>query len=1021
MPLIISILLHKIASSTCPKALMKPKRERARPEAHHWKAPPDITFTHDVGFVYRRSSSTDCRICFAARQCYIMNFIRCEYYLQTTKILADEDIPTVDSNPQLRAEIDSMMYSVIEKAQEEIDFQDCVPYISRYTDCTKDNICLGCKTCDCDALGRWNCSVAQECRPDLVKPVADHRTLVMVVENLKQTDQFVNLRAKRSLDDQYHDVDDDDISHAKLSEWINGEPTLRDASLYAEESEQEPNLLEPTRTIKQRSKNGTKLLKMIVNSLINDALPGVFKETEYENNRVKRWVGNNTKAEVINKITFEELSDWLNHVHPYVYVKDGKNSTNKKPFSTPKTNSKAKFVKTTTKAVPKAVQVATANPNPEYLAFEEVYNNIVVDNKNYSRKRKPPAEVDMKAIDLDFNMYDDNNYLQDIDSSKNSTVDVSNARDIINKISVTSSTTIYKDYLAEFLPSVTEVVVNLLESPKKTNSAHSKDETYMNNIDLVTLNKFDYLNAVNIMKREVPTIVTPRTVNLNTTTTRTTTVKPNATNPAKELKDGVLDPLDKILKDKQHEIADLLKIREKLVAFIKKFKQANVKKAGKNAFVSVYKLEVMPHHHHDYRRSNSSILDKYLINLKKDIYEVVKDLVTIRKLYGHANVPDNLNFLTRALKHYIHKETDSNNKTTKLPIHRRYNVNPNLVKEALVNVIESLDRNMPKASALIPLSPHTKRVLKRIIKKNYVDEYANTGLRVYDPHYNLTKDLSSIGTQWQMMTSQIEKSTVADRLYNMKKLQLILAVDIAKMNDALALIDFARSRRMIPVDELLGEKIMANIDKSLDSVNVRMYKIINAQTKQIAKSKPRKKYRKKDSFLKQIKNLLHNSKSEVLKLWHKQIPKSDIVKEIARKNVEELTKKKLEETMQKWQTNLNVLSDNIRSKRSSNDYDKLRRRIKNIIPKYLRGKVHPALNGKKVKNKKKNITGSYKKVLNKTGSKHTTKFTITKHTTMKHPTKKHTTTKPITTKHAATKITTTKHTTIPTSMPTAAS
>lgn len=48
---------------------------------------------------------------------------------------------------------------------------------------SSDNICLGCKKCDCDAAGMWNCTKIQQCRPDVVLGV-NHRVLVEVMENL---------------------------------------------------------------------------------------------------------------------------------------------------------------------------------------------------------------------------------------------------------------------------------------------------------------------------------------------------------------------------------------------------------------------------------------------------------------------------------------------------------------------------------------------------------------------------------------------------------------------------------------------------------------------------------------------------------------------------------------------------------------------------------------------------------------------------------------------------------------------
>ncbi|KAJ2938946.1 hypothetical protein O0L34_g17758 [Tuta absoluta] len=43
----------------------------------------------------------------------------------------------------------------------------CVPYVSEYTDCSKDNQCTGCTRCTCSPEATWVCKVVRHCPRDM--------------------------------------------------------------------------------------------------------------------------------------------------------------------------------------------------------------------------------------------------------------------------------------------------------------------------------------------------------------------------------------------------------------------------------------------------------------------------------------------------------------------------------------------------------------------------------------------------------------------------------------------------------------------------------------------------------------------------------------------------------------------------------------------------------------------------------------------------------------------------------------
>lgn len=471
-------------------------------------------------------------------------------------------------------------------------------------------------------------------------------------------------------------------------------------------------------------------------------------------------------------------------------------------------------------------------------------------------------------------------------------------------------------------------------------------------------------DAVNIMKRDVSSVAK---FNL---TTEATTVKATNAKSVTGLENDVLIPLTKIIDDKQQELKDLLKIKENLIQYIKDYNETDLNLATKsqeiinstNTVLSIYNLDIFPEIQFNLRKINPNVMDKLMYKLKRDIYEVIRDVVGIKKMSKTNKLPEDLGNLIRAMSVYVRKQgnvsntvqnikQDDKNKATNL--RRQFNeggVNLNSTKDYLLTILEILDRDKPQTEALSSLSATSRKIVKRVIKNHYTDDFSVIGLRVYDPEYNLTNDLRNVGSKWQHITANVAASAPADKIYAMKLLHFTLSVDINKLNDALALIDFAHSRRMIPIEGNLGEDLLDKINTGLRSIDDKIQIIINYKTNRENRASIGKtvKKSKRKSFLNKIRNLLKGSKKDIVELANKQVPKSEIIKTIAKKRLDELAQKRIseyEDTMRKWQNTLNVIP---RSKRSI-DLIKTQNRMKNIIPKYLRGKLNPAITAKKAK------------------------------------------------------------------------
>lgn len=480
-------------------------------------------------------------------------------------------------------------------------------------------------------------------------------------------------------------------------------------------------------------------------------------------------------------------------------------------------------------------------------------------------------------------------------------------------------------------------------------------------------NNYSELNAVNIMKRNAVTNNSSTLQELNAN------ADDNNTNGTVELRNDILLPLSNLINAKQKELEDLSRINENLIKFMKlnkteyndtNWKEPDNETDSKSSF-NVYKLEMEQEfdYSYDIRRTNTDILQKILYKLKIDVYEVIKDIVTVQNLKTLTQMPQDLKVLIQAMKNYVHSQKNYTGEENM----RNYNENGNFrriwgdekaqyqnsIIKGLIDIFEVVDKNNPESNALAPLSNTSKKILKRVIKQNYVNEFTDNGLRVFDTNYNMTNDLLYIGLKWQETTKYLTKSTVFDRLYALKLLHFVLSSDIQKMKDALALINFAHSRRMSPIDGSIGDRIMENINKGLKAINDKIKLMINLhnnknpRTNNNTKSFELHKKLEKESFFKKIRNVLRNSRKSIVSILKHKTKRSDMVNELTRKKLDDITRRRFaefEETMKKWQNNLDLTQ---REKRSLTI--KYKNRIKNIFPKYLRGKVNPAIIAKDTK------------------------------------------------------------------------
>ncbi|CAB3232359.1 unnamed protein product [Arctia plantaginis] len=911
-----------------------------------------------VHSLYRRSD--DCNLCYG-EDCLPFDQVRCDYYSEADTLLPKGEEPEGFMDLQLRNEVDSLMYDIAEKVNQSQDLK-CIPHISRYTDCTKENVCLGCKTCSCDKDGYWHCKTSH-CHMQASAIDVDHRVLIMTIENLNANIKLS--REKRSAtDNPFENINGSTLE--QLTEWIYGV------------TPNEGNTKSPN----------------------NEELGIIDTNIEPFSVEQQNLEQSNTNATPKNDIT----------------------STTTEAAITPQSEHTA---------IP-TVPTFAITTDSEYIAFDEVLSNIGIDSKNYSR-RKSLLDFLPNYSSVLFNKTTEFDYMLLDDDKTTDTVNI----DIASEMPYVVDFAKQSDATEPTIDEATKVVINLLDSAKKAQLFNDTDYVDMspNKDNLVgvgfdnTNDIFEY-NQMNIMKREVSGVTeATRSNDTYATDIRVITINytENQTPPANQenknsLKNSVLLPLTKLINSRRNELDDLIKIKVNLISFMNYYNESPIVEIIDYPNISdsniLHDVEMFPDMGYDLRRTNPDVMQKFLYKLKADIYEVIKDIIGLER-YREGNLPDDLSLLIHSLKRYAskskshkkHQKTSKNN--NKPTVNNRRTLNPSnnkctesTFRQCMVEILQAVDKDMPKTNALGSLSPTMRRILRHVIEAYNNGVYDTIGHKVHDPNYSMTNDLKDIGSNWQEIANNAIGSSPHETMYKMKLLHYLMEKDISKINDALAVIDFARSRRMIPFFKSVSNDVFQHINKGLKSVHNNVEVIVQYHAKN-----PRTltnelkdvighrlhaedvldltttpdisgKYKhKKMSFIKHIRNLLKSSKKDISELLHRQVPKSEIVKQLAKQKLNEIAQKRYddyEKTMKTWQKNLGLLP--IRYKRDLHP-DQIWGRIKNIIPNYLRHKVHPKIknnrNSTKKKNKHKKKRENHKKLKKTTLTTATTPNTKT--------------------------------------------
>lgn len=128
------------------------------------------------------------------------------------------------------------------------------------------------------------------------------------------------MRHKRSIHHPLHDYDIP--TRAKLSEWLHGAPprnipeTILSTIHQAASGEDRETFLDDNKQGEHKG-HSDEILKYVVNSIVEDALPKVFRESIIEKayaNRVKRWMKENNTG----NIYVDDVTEWLTDAHPEI-------------------------------------------------------------------------------------------------------------------------------------------------------------------------------------------------------------------------------------------------------------------------------------------------------------------------------------------------------------------------------------------------------------------------------------------------------------------------------------------------------------------------------------------------------------------------------------------------------------------------------------------------------------------------------------------------------------------------------
>lgn len=466
----------------------------------------------------------------------------------------------------------------------------------------------------------------------------------------------------------------------------------------------------------------------------------------------------------------------------------------------------------------------------------------------------------------------------------------------------------------------TSLFINSLNNKLTVSDVAGYNKSINNNHNLTLFNNTTGKMTVNKMKRDTKSVLID---------TEVVKVNKNTTYTADEIQNNIFTPLNSIINDNQKELEKLLRIRENFISYIKTYHSDDFEIDYVSDFpydntttqLSVYKLKIEPELKtiDDLKSIDPNIINKYFDKIKRDIYEVFKDIVDLQN-FDANKMPDKFKILVQSMKLYVGNNGNFNDRdntaealcksSRKCLDKRKSNITKNPSIEGILNILKILNKNMSSSNALAPLSFKAKKLIKRVIKNNYIDDLSVIGLKVSDSNYNLTNDLANIGNHWQKLTDDIAKSNIFNRLFAIKHLHYQLAIDIRKITDALNTVTFAHSRRVENIKHV-GDNNIEKISQGLHFISAKMKYIIKLHQQKKNEHLINLDTRlKKESFFKRLKLILRNSKNEISKLFKGRVSKTGIVKKIAANKLEDLQNEEtlqFKETMTKWQEKLNLI------------------------------------------------------------------------------------------------------------------
>ncbi|XP_072948127.1 uncharacterized protein [Epargyreus clarus] len=415
--------------------------------------------------------------------------------------------------------------------------------------------------------------------------------------------------------------------------------------------------------------------------------------------------------------------------------------------------------------------------------------------------------------------------------------------------------------------------------------------------------------------------------------------------------------LSKIIDEKEKELEELLHIQENLINIAKSYNSSintndtNTQDNHNNHQIAIYKIDSF---------------DKCLTKLKHDMYNAIENIIKTEISRNSSSLSTELKVLLKMIKKYIfhknHSDHDANDnmlssQESKQDLRKHVQINRNYEVldpiTYLSNILEEINKVPTKP--LNKLSQHVRKILKRVIIQLYFNDFAIIDLIVQETHYDFRNYLESIGIKWDKMLQDIAESNISDKLYRTKLLYLTLKTDISKIEDMISVLEFAKNRRMTVTNGAGIEKSIVKIKNNLKLIDNKVQEILKIQNvKRMKKTTANENNKsiKKLSMMQKLKKMFQNSRNEIKNLLRKKVPKSEIMKEIAKKKIEELEKQRMleyQKTMKQWEEKINVGPG--RRKRSAWGFQNFVDRMKSIIPGYLKKKVKPAIHSKKKRNK----------------------------------------------------------------------